>query len=267
MFTSVSSKAFSFASPSTSFEQTPVNPSPSSSSTPTKGYLAFPRGRPPTHEERFRAFLHKSSSNPPVIVPLPESNGAKERLDTAWREREQSEVERKRAREAKEREEALKGEKDWVRSGGVLRDAEGRRDYARTAEVRKLVEVEDAQRRALSRWEAYETAWTKLNTSTELLSFGDIPWPLTSKPDNPGQLRDKTAIAQFLFETLHIPGVKSSRKDRLRTSLLRWHPDKLGALIARVKEEDVEAVKDAVDAVVISLMELQEQEKVVVDHP
>lgn len=262
MFTSVSPKEFKFSNPN-------AEPRQASDGFPTataKGYLAFPRGRPPNHEERFRTLLNDTESKSHRDVPLSEpgnSADVNERLNSAWREREFLEVERRRAREAKEREEALKGEKDWVRSGGVLRDAEGQRDYARTAEVRKLVEEEDAQRRALERWATYEAAWTKLNSSIELLSFGDIPWPLVNKPNDPVQLRDKNVIAQFLFETLHIPGVRSSRKDRLRTSLLRWHPDKLGALLTRVKEEDVEAVKDGVDAVVISLMELQDQEKVV----
>jgi len=261
----MSSKEFAFIDPKAETESSPTG----FRTTATKGYLAFPHGRPLTPDERLRTILNKTESNPPLIVPSLATDKAAEanaRLDSAWRERQRAEVERRTARESKEREEALKGEKDWVRSGGVLRDAEGRRDYSRTAEVRKLVEEEAAQRRALERWAKYETAWTKLNSSTELLSFGDIPWPLVSKPDDPTQLRDRDAIAQFLFETLHIRGVKSSRKDRLRTSLLRWHPDKLGALLARVKEEEVDAVKDAVDAVVIVLMELQDQEKVV-DRP
>lgn len=262
MFTSVSSKGFTFPSPKSEADSFPTTVR----ATASKGYLAFPLGRPLTPEERLRTLRNKTDPNPPLNAPSSaskEASDSKERLDSAWRERERVEVERRRAREVKEREEALKGEKDWVRSGGVLRDAEGRRDHARTAEVRKLVEEEEAQRRALERWATYEAAWTKLNSSIELLSFADIPWPLVNKPTDPMQLRDRNAVAQFLFETLHIPGVKSSRKDRVRTSLLRWHPDKLGALLARVREDDVEAVKDAVDAVVIVLMELQDQEKVV----
>jgi len=261
MFSSVSSRGGAFASPKIETEVFATG----TSTTATRGYLAFPRGQPLTADGRLHSLLNEFDSRPPPLASLSapdDTTNTKERLDSAWRERERVEVERRKAREAKEREEALKGEKDWVRSGGVLRDAEGRRDYARTAEVRKLVEEEEARRRALERWATYQAAWTKLNSSTGLLSFGDIPWPLINKPNDPCQLRDKNAIAQFLYETLHIPGVKSTRKDRLRTSLLRWHPDKLGPLFARVKEEDVEAVRDAVDAVVIVLMELQDQEKV-----
>ena len=130
------------------------------------------------------------------------------------------------------------------------------RDYARTEEVRRLVAEEDAREAALKRWAAYEAAWANLHGTAEPLGFADVPWPLHKPPQDTQELHDKDAIATFLFETLSFSG--ATRKDRLRLSLLRWHPDKLRGVVGRVREEDVEAVKDGIDAVVISLMALQD---------
>ena len=248
-------------------------PQPSSSFSSSRGYLAFPAGTSLTIEGKIKALdarsFPKESQTPGNDEDEDEdfqTEGVQTQnrdLENAWRERERLDEERRKAREMREKEEALKGEKDWVRMGGVLRDVNGKRDYVWTAEVKKLVEVEDAQRRAVERWAAYETALSKLSAGSGTLTFQDFPWPLLSKPEEAGELRDETAVARFLFEmqTLGVPDVKVSRRDRIRMSLLRWHPDKLGSVVGRVREEDVEAVKEGIDAVVISLMKLQDLEK------
>ncbi|KAJ3856475.1 hypothetical protein EV368DRAFT_25558, partial [Lentinula lateritia] len=39
--------------------------------------------------------------------------------------------------------ERVRGEEDWVRSGGILRDSEGKRDFARTEKVREEIRLRE----------------------------------------------------------------------------------------------------------------------------
>lgn len=169
--------------------------------------------------------------------------------------------ERRRVREARERDEALAGEKHWVRQGGMLRDANGRRDPRRTEEVRRIVEQEDKEQKIRDRWASYESAWARLTSSNDSVTFATMPWPIATTPNDPTRLRDSAAVASFLFESLSLAGITTTRKDRLRTSLLRWHPDKLSGIISRTVDDDRAAVKEGIDAVVISLRSLQEEER------
>lgn len=195
-------------------------------------------------------------------VPESSSEKLRDSEDRAWRERRVFEEQRRKTREEREREQALIGEKHWIRQGGILRDANGRRDTRRTEEVRKIVEREDREQLIVERWQAYENRWAIiLSSNDKLIAFGDIPWPLILPPKDPEDLRNPSKIAEFLFESLTLEGNKTSRKERLRTSLLRWHPDKLRGVLERVLEEEITIVKDGIDAVVISLMKLQEAEK------
>lgn len=239
-------------------------------STPVKGYLAFPAGFSLTPErklntldqqkQRERREFEAEQEN--LNTATAEAEQTRLSLEHAWKERQKIEDKRRQALEARERDEALKGEKHWVRQGGFLRDANGRRDRKRTEEVRRLVEQEDAERRIRERWEAYESAWARTVSSNEPVAFASLPWPLINPPKSPSDLRNPASIGDFLFESLSLNGNTTTRRDRLRMSLLRWHPDKLGAVLARVPEEDnLKLVKDGIDAVVISLMHLQEAEK------
>ncbi|KAM6492101.1 hypothetical protein JOM56_011825 [Amanita muscaria] len=56
-------------------------------------------------------------------------------------------------------------------------------------------------------------------------------------------------IEDFLISPLSIRGSTETPKSRVRRSYLRWHPDKLGWLVDRVKEEDVDDVKAGVGTV------------------
>lgn len=219
------------------------------------GYLAFPPGS-----------SLQSIQKPQLTdghVKQPSDQGEVENDSTEQVHNEQYRImeELKRNREVREREEALIGEKHWVRQGGMLRDTNGRRDAKRTEEVRRLVEQEDKERRIRERWTAYEDTWTRLSSSSEPVSFSAVPWPKAPCPKGPSELREHTAIANFLFESLSLPENTTTRKDRLRASLLRWHPDKLSGIIARTVENDRDAVKEGIDAVVISLRTLQAEEK------
>ncbi|THH05605.1 hypothetical protein EW145_g4676 [Phellinidium pouzarii] len=238
-------------------------------STPGRGYLAFPAGYSLTPEQKLntldqqaqRERQEREADQESLNAATAEAEQARISFEQAWQKRQRFQDKRRQALEARERDEALKGEKHWVRQGGFLRDADGRRDERRTEEVRRLVEQEDAERRIRERWETYESVWTRIVSSNEPVVFANLPWPLINPPKSPLDLRNPTGIADFLFESLSLKGNTTTRRDRLRMSLLRWHPDKLGAVLARVPVDDLNLVKDGIDAVVISLMHLQEAEK------
>jgi hypothetical protein len=66
------------------------------------------------------------------------------------------------------------------------------------------------------------------------------------------------AIREFLLSPAHSPEVSS--KDRIRTALRRWHPDKFARLLGLVVESDRDAVADGVGIVVRCLNEMLERE-------
>ncbi|KXN84086.1 hypothetical protein AN958_00473 [Leucoagaricus sp. SymC.cos] len=155
----------------------------------------------------------------------------------------------KRRREL-EAEEARKGEEDWVRSGGVLRDAQGRRDWARTQAVREELKLRELEAQVVARWDNYEKCWVEFlgrvkrgNDTPDpntLLRFHHIPWPVKLADGLEVQGKDLTVqrVEEFLLEGLSVRGATFTKKDRVRSSLLRWHPDKLGNLLQQVHPDD-----------------------------
>ncbi|KAE9408919.1 hypothetical protein BT96DRAFT_745176, partial [Gymnopus androsaceus JB14] len=158
------------------------------------------------------------------------------------------------ARLEREKAEIIRGEEDWVRSGGILRDSEGKRDFARTEKIREEIRLRDWEKEVQSRWDAYERRWAELQRKgAEEISFNDIPWPVhIGESARHAALSDLTLgnIETFLTEGLKVRGCKVSRKERIRSSLLRWHPDKMTALVNKVVESDRKDVSDGISAVV-----------------
>jgi hypothetical protein len=85
------------------------------------------------------------------------------------------------------------------------------------------------------------------------LGFGDIPWPVQGEPSNISQITAE-AVSSFLF----LPGDQGHdeagrgrvRKEELRGTILRFHPDKFeGRVIPRVKDEERAAVREGANAV------------------
>ncbi|GJE86626.1 hypothetical protein PsYK624_027060 [Phanerochaete sordida] len=148
----------------------------------------------------------------------------------------------------------------WVRSGGVLRDARGRRDKGRTKWMQEEIRLQDEEKRIMDQWNAYETRWKALNASREPVTWADIPWPSTIPPTTYEDLTHE-AVSEFLLATFKVRGFAGSRKERIRSSLLRWHPDKTSTLVSRVQEEEREGVQEGINAVFRSLKQLQDAGK------
>ncbi|KAF5380685.1 hypothetical protein D9757_007078 [Collybiopsis confluens] len=191
------------------------------------------------------------------------------------------------ARLERERAEILRGEEDWVRSGGILRDSEYKRDFARTESVRKEIRLKEWENEVQRRWEEYERRWTELQSMvassepTSPLTFGSIPWPvragndvLNSRRLSSGTWNNKTPneaeiglsdltpqnIEAFLLDPLNVRGCKVTRKERKFSQLLRWHPDKLTALLLKVVEDDRRDVDNGISSVVRCLQEMNSKQ-------
>jgi len=176
----------------------------------------------------------------------------------------------------------------------MLRDQHGNVDVERTKKVREEVERKEKERMMKARWDTYEEAWKTLTVggkgkkkATEEVvkdvGFGDVPWPVWVEDEEGKEkkltmtislrvrescplrmkkrvttLEDLTVdrVQDFLFSPLSIRGCTVMPKARIRSSFLRWHPDKLGWLIDRVKDDDVENVKMGIGIVVESLQRM-----------
>lgn len=106
-------------------------------------------------------------------------------------------------------------------------------------------------------WRKYQDQWAAISTSTQPLTFSTIPWPLATQPTGTDGIAP-AGIVMFLFSTLHSQGY--SRKDRIRSAQLRWHPDRFRRLMARVVEKDRPAVEEGVGIVARCLNDLMARE-------
>lgn len=141
------------------------------------------------------------------------------------------------------------------------RAAYERRKAAEEREMHRRREAERARREEEERaaWDRYESRWNELlssEASSEPLTFESIPWPLTSPPRNVEDLRS-ARITMFILSSQHSRG--QSMKDRVRHALRRWHPDRFGRILARVREEDRAMVEEGVGIVARCLNGLLER--------
>ncbi|KAJ7668652.1 hypothetical protein DFH06DRAFT_1182179 [Mycena polygramma] len=164
----------------------------------------------------------------------------------------------------------------------ALRDARRAQEKALKAETERLAKLaeEERKRKKLEKEirrsdyarEEYHLRWKTLLADGEgvqnLLRFSDIPWPIISAHRKPPKksssdslptvsLDDLTvdAIAAFLVpSTLSGEQEKKQRKDKLRETFLRFHPDKFeGRFMSRIREPDQQRVRDAIGVVVRAL--------------
>ena len=170
-----------------------------------------------------------------------------------------------------ERQRTLKAERRAAEKASKL---ETRRLEKLAKEEMKLKRLDQERRRKQQAREEYEMRWRTLLSSLtdddsdrpeQKLGFHDIPWPISvayrNKPDRRTtvslSLEDLTqeAIVDFLFpatdtatdSSIPSEAVKKERKDRLRETFLRFHPDKFeGRFIKHVKETERDAVREAI---------------------
>ncbi|KAH7094185.1 hypothetical protein BKA62DRAFT_625484 [Auriculariales sp. MPI-PUGE-AT-0066] len=105
-------------------------------------------------------------------------------------------------------------------------------------------------------FETYDKAWSDLpdKAAKGPLRWRDIPWPMVVKPRHTEEL-DNKLIANFVLSPLHSPGKEG--KDRLRSQLLRWHPDRFESKwLSKCAEDERAEIQRGVGFVVRCLNEL-----------
>jgi hypothetical protein len=124
-------------------------------------------------------------------------------------------------------------------------------------EAKKRRQLEREIRHWKRAYEDYERRWKSLLEETqEQLMFVDIPWPI--KDTKGMHLEDLTleSISTFLLRDIS----NTTRRDKLRETMLRYHPDKFeGRILKHVKESEKETVREAVGQVARALNELMGQ--------
>ncbi|KAG8695498.1 hypothetical protein FRC09_009119 [Ceratobasidium sp. 395] len=106
-------------------------------------------------------------------------------------------------------------------------------------------------------WQSYEDRWAELSNSNASirLTFHNIPWPVFSQPNSTSHLNSRT-IGAFILSSLH-DGGGGTRRERIRTAMRLWHPDKwMGRYMSKVDPRHAQVVKEGVDAVAGALAEL-----------
>ena len=221
------------------------------------GYFAFPPTGSPAAPLASREALGDRDVN--ARRPLESQKSPRERPQNAER-RPSAETQACAQRQQSEREQIRLGEMEWVRAGGWLRDASGRKDKARTEQIRAEVRLADEERKILERWHAYEARWNALLASTTPVTFVDIPWPVSLPPSSAEDLTPD-AITEFFLAPLRVRSSTVLKKDRIRTSILRWHPDKLSVIMARTVERDIDNVRAGINNVFHVVRSLQDSER------
>lgn len=229
----------------------------------TKGYFAFPPGTVSSARVPFSESQQDNTATTDATEDEDEdeSRTQKRAKEQAWEERCRRDAEARQARLEREKAEALLGEMEWVRAGGMLRDIHGRRDVVRTEQLRVEVKKQDEEKRVSTMWDTYETRWKTVLASSSPVTFKDIPWPIpNASPSCPEEITLAT-VDEFLFASLNIRSNTVSKRDRIRSSILRWHPDKIASLFARVVPEEEDAVANGINTVFRCLKVLQDAEK------
>ncbi|KAI0646401.1 hypothetical protein C8Q79DRAFT_667598 [Trametes meyenii] len=214
------------------------------------GYFAFPPpvdvGIPTSGGSNHVASYDR---HPEVDVAARHATEARQRAQDHMRDEQRRAQEERRQRRAEvERELMLQGEMEYVRMGLSIRNRFGRVDKTRTDFVRAEIRKRDALTRITKQWESYERRWRGLMTSGQPITFATIPWPIPVSPSSVDDL-DPDLVVQFFLESLQVPRNTASETDRLRSALLRWHPDKMSNVFSQTVDSELDSVRDGVNVI------------------
>ncbi|EJD02998.1 uncharacterized protein FOMMEDRAFT_123128 [Fomitiporia mediterranea MF3/22] len=107
----------------------------------------------------------------------------------------------------------------------------------------------------LNAWTIYEKNWADISSpsSSEPLTFSNIPWPTLNRPSGPSSIT-LAAVSAFLLSETH--SVNQKPKERIKEALRRWHPDRFVRFLRRVPLGERQMVDEAVGVVARHLNEL-----------
>ena len=244
----------------------PTSPSPKKNST-TLPTIVHPPLSPSS--TKHSPFVHLQSRLPSTSTPRSSSTTTDARSKRAY-EREQQKQQRV-AEEARRAEAHRRASEEARRRKQQQRREEEER--LREEQRRRQERTRRRAREVASAWRTYEARWALLSQrQPELgllsaLTFERIPWPVVADTPlldsgasrkHPEVLLRYEAIREFLLSSAHSPDVSS--KDRIRTALRRWHPDKFARVLSQVIESDRDAVAEGMGIVVRCLNDMLEKE-------
>jgi len=193
---------------------------------------------------------------------------ARRRLDRAtahWKESQDRIVNDSRRLKRIQRErledERVQAKREDERWRGYMSDGERPMGWKKQS-ARPVILPQGGNRDAVDEaWRSYQSRWKEITAGTcaNLLAFQDIPWPVTSQVLSPTFLTAER-IEKFILSPSH--SSDRTRKQRIRDSMLLWHPDKWeGRWMGRVSEKDKSRVREGVEAVARCLISLVETER------
>jgi hypothetical protein len=118
------------------------------------------------------------------------------------------------------------------------------------------------ERKSIRRWAEYEEIWEGVlegDGKHSSMAFTDVPWPISTKgPDMSEEDLTPDGISVFLFSGLGmsetVEDTAKQKRDRIRATLLRFHPDKFeGRVMRHVQEQERTRVREAVGQVARAL--------------
>ncbi|KAI0321489.1 hypothetical protein OF83DRAFT_1161807 [Amylostereum chailletii] len=163
-------------------------------------------------------------------------------------------------------------EQERVQAAQKARQAEAARVLKAKEEKRGRRRRERVRRRDEDARLAYERGWEALGAMPatdppRFLRLDEIPWPIfiEKAPSTPFRIEHLTAeaISAFLLPVVgaeedgNVEGRAKERKERLRRTMLRFHPDKFESrVLRRVDEREREAAREGMGAVVRTVQTL-----------
>ncbi|KXN87494.1 hypothetical protein AN958_08799 [Leucoagaricus sp. SymC.cos] len=165
-------------------------------------------------------------------------------------------------------------EQQRQKAAQASRRAEEKTRREETARLAKAAEEERKARkreRDARRWvyarDVYHTKWNPDNARVDEFGFSDIPWPVLQAHREKDRSKHSSldvvavtvdeltveAISAFLLPG-GVPEGERSRKEVLRETFLRFHPDKFeGRFMKNVREREQEEVREGIGRVVRAL--------------
>jgi hypothetical protein len=99
-------------------------------------------------------------------------------------------------------------------------------------------------------FEGFETSLASVPHGLESVRLADIPFPPAADP---------AGLAEAGVSRSTTEEGESLRKRLLRRALLRWHPDKWAAVVAKVRAEDKAALAERLGAITQALLKAKDR--------
>ncbi|KAF9451516.1 hypothetical protein P691DRAFT_796698 [Macrolepiota fuliginosa MF-IS2] len=168
-------------------------------------------------------------------------------------------------------------EEQRQKAARATRRAKEKAQKEETARLEKAAEEERKQRkrgrdgrRLVFARDAYHSKWKALLSGADaqqMIGFADIPWPVLHAHKEKSKHRSEVVLDDLTLETIStfllpdnaVQEGDKSRKDVLRETFLRFHPDKFeGRFMRLVREGEQESVREGIGRVVRALNTLMD---------